>query len=268
MVFEPHLGRLAPRHQRELAPPPRSFPAPPQGVSTYAALVEAARVFDRRPLAAIALGLLWLLATGVTVIPVIAVDAVAQTNSTSGASTVSMGGIGVPAIVVMLGGAALAFAALGTPLLVGVYANAIRSVREGEPTCRDWLVGFRLYPASFTIGALVGVISVLVGIVPLAGPLLSLLAGTCTWMVLGALADRRRGVNDALHVGLSLLQGRLLSLVLLYLCAGLLGLLGAALACLGLIFTVPIMALMLGAGYRDAVDADGRADLQPEGHGE
>ena len=262
MLFEPHLGRLAPRHQPEHPPAPAVAPRPT--VSVYAALVEAFRLFHERPLAAIGLGGASVLAGLATALPGLILASLSTTSGTSGSATVSIAGLTVPDWLLGIGGAAAAFAALGTPLIVGVYAAAILSARQGVPTCRGLLTGFRLYPASFALGSMAGVITATLGLLPIAGPLISLFTGTLVWAVLSALADRRRGIADALNAGLALIGGRLLQLVLLNLVAGIIGMAGALAACVGVVITIPAMVLMLGVGYRDAAEAAGLTDTEEE----
>jgi len=251
-----------PRHQPEYVPQPTTAPRPT--VSVYAALIEAFRLFHEGPLPAIGLGGAAALAGLSAGIAGGIVASISTPAGSSGGPTASAAGLTIPDWFLAIGGAAAAFAALGTPLMVGVYAAAIRSARQGAPTCQGLLTGFRLYPASFALGSMAGVMTATLAFLPIAGPLIGVFAGTLMWAVLSALADRRRGVVDALNAGLALIGGRLLQLVLLNLVAGIVAAAGALAACVGLVVTIPAMALMLGVGYRDAAEAARLIELDEE----
>jgi hypothetical protein len=261
MVFQPHLGRLAPRHQPEH--PPAVPAAPRRTTSVNAALSEALGLFYARPLQAIGLGAVWVVALAVTCLPTLAVDPLSYNNS-SNMTVVSVLGVDVPAEMVAVGLATVGLALVGAPLLVGVYAAAIRSARRGAPTCKGLLTGLRHYWSSLCLGAMMGVISTVLALLPVLGTIAGFLLGVFMWVAMSALADRRAGVRDALNTALLLSGGRFLTLVLLNLAAGVVMLVGGLAACVGIVIGLPVAVLMLGVGYRDVVEAAGLTDAQPE----
>jgi hypothetical protein len=272
---EPYAGHLAPSHRAERRP--RAAGVPLLTVSARLALVEALELFGERPLAALGLGAMWLLATAISGVPP-GIAAGLLATSTSGTGALAT----LPAAVWVLtaAAAALAFAALGTPIFAGVYAAGIRSARMGAPTCEGLSVGFRRYPAAFVVGAVCGLASAL-AVIPVAGPLLGLLVGTWTWVVTSALGDCPRNPFEVFGHSFRLLWGRVLPLLWLNFCAGLVLWLTALVVAAGatagaaghpwsLLVTIPtagaamtvaaaVMVLMLSVGYRDALEAAGRS---------
>jgi len=276
MVFEPHLGRLAPRHQPESAPRPPLYGAAPRSVSVYAAFAEAARLFERRPLPALGLGGVWLAAAAAAGLAGCSLAAFAHGSS----PWVSPAGFPIPDWFLGVAGVTTAFAAVVAPMLVGVCAAGTRSARRGAPTCAGLWTGFRHYGASFVLGAVIALACALLSLAPTVAVLLSPLISTFAWAVFSALADRRGGPLDALGAAFSLLNGRLIALVILNVCAALVTAVGAALVGLAtglaasaggglevlvgplaaaviLAGAAPMTALMLGVGYRGALEASG-----------
>jgi len=253
MVFGPHLGRLAARHQPEYAPPLPTVAS--RTVSVHAALMEALRLFDEGPGPAVFIGLVAILAALATALPAPIISAFSYPSSTSGTEVIDLAGLEVPVAFLMLASAAAAYSFLGAPLLAGVYASAIRSARQGRTTCAGLFSGFTQYPSAFVLGALTGAVTGAPVVIPVFGWIIPLLTGPFMWAALSALADRRRGPLDALSVAATLVSGRLLPLLLLNLAAGLIGAVGGCALWLGLLVTVPLMVLMLGVGYSDALEA-------------
>jgi uncharacterized membrane protein len=261
MVFQPHLGRLAPRHQPEH--PVRVPALSRRTTSVNAALSEAFGLFYAKPLQAIGLGAMWVLAWVVACLPAVAVDPLSYNNSNN-MLVVGILGVEVPAEMAAVGVATVGLAFLGAPLLVGVYAAAIRSARQRAPTCKGLLTGFAHYPASFALGAAMGVVSAVLSLFPVVGAIAGFLLGVFMWVAMSALADRRAGVSDALNAALVLTGGRFLTLVLLNLAATVVILVGGLAACVGIVVGLPVAVLMLGVGYRDVVEAAGLADAESE----
>jgi len=247
-------------------------------------MIEALRLFERRPLPALGLGGMWLAVNAVVTVA----GGLLADLAPGGGSSLPLPGLPVPDWLVGVAGATTVFAAVGAPLLVGVCAAGLRSARQGAPTCEGLLAGFRHYGASFAVGALVALASTLLALAPTVGALAWPLVTTLMLAALFSLADRRSGPLDALGAALSLVSGRLLTLIILNVCAMAAAAVGVALAGLtigvmasrggdlGLLVSAvaaavilaaatPITVLLLGVGHRDALEVSGLAATEAEG---
>lgn len=147
---------------------------------------------------------------------------------------------------------ALTLGLLAGPALGGLAAMALRRSRGEAAEITDLLRGFERFTATIPVGLAVGVM-VLLGSALMLVP--GLILGATYFMALPLCIDRGLGAAAAMAEARRLATGDLLSVVILFSGALVLGASGLVLLVAGLCVTVPLAVIALVLLYREASEA-------------
>ncbi len=175
-------------------------------------------------------------------------------------------------IAILLSGLTLGI--LAGPLAVGIVSIVLRLIdkQEPKPEIGDVFSGFDRFLPSFLLFLGVGVVSfigsAILGIVPVFGGLLGLLfaygLGTVVMFGIFLITERKLDVVPAVTTSFETVKDYFWPFLGLYVVTCLLSSIGLILCGIGVIFTAPIMACVLGVAYRDVFGTKNVPDSDAE----
>ncbi len=148
--------------------------------------------------------------------------------------------------------AGLLFLLLLPPVALGATTCSIDTARGNAGTLAPLLSGFRQWSSTFVLTTALLVLSFM----PYVGYLMIFMTPVYT-VIYWALADRQRGLVDAVRQAPSLMAGRYWWLFITLLVAGLIGSAGVFLLGVGLLFAGPLQYLITSVVYLDLAAREG-----------